>query len=92
MSTGYRSRSLKAQSARELSGLNSVDTDWLAFTDYRPKLKQLANSITSPMTLVVMMSMISLHALCPQCTFTGCRIMHQEIGIQKEMVLFSMLK
>ena len=37
MSTGFRLRSSRARSARVLSDLNSVDTDWSAFKWYRSK-------------------------------------------------------
>ena len=35
VSTGFRSQSSRARSARVLSGLNPVDTDWSAFNYYR---------------------------------------------------------
>ena len=45
MSTGFRSRSSRARSARVLSGLNPVDTDWSAFNYYRSKTTHQPNHV-----------------------------------------------
>ena len=40
---GFRSQSSRAQSARVLSGLNPVDTNWSAFNFYRSQLHSQPN-------------------------------------------------
>ena len=47
MSTGFRSRSSRARSARVLSGLNPVDTDWSAFNYYRSKTTHQPNHVST---------------------------------------------
>ena len=47
MSTVFRSRSSRARSARVLSGLNPVDTDWSAFNYYRSKTTHQPNHVST---------------------------------------------